>query len=433
MFCPSCGAPCDPASSPRFCRQCGAPLTISAARPPEAVPVSADETRYDAGQREENPPAPAKKSRLWLVFAIAAVLIAVVAVGVLIVSVVTKKNDAGISGAGSGTERSLAVDPMQLVGGVRELLDTSACDFDLLIDNGSVHVTGTMERAEDLMDSCVILRLPDADGKAAYAYLHEGRLMLTRGEDYLTGLNIKGVAELLERKGNSTLDTVLQFFSIETTDLTYEDCLVLLGAVREAIGTLQADLDEKERLNDLFAVIMESAIPLLKLRDAKETTEANKESAMNLLEAFVQNGISPEALHLSGYETDGMTTAELTLTPAVFFKEFTAFCRESADFAAICARLQTTPEEVLTPFSDEALQSTFGGNQAVLRVGMTDTTINTVSVDYGADQVFALTLSNQNAAAVDTETYAFIENMRSDPNVENNYIDDVFDFIKQLF
>ena len=431
MFCPKCGAPCDPASSPRFCNRCGAPLRISDAKQRDTLPLPADERVGETVPREEIPPAPAKKSRLWIVFAVAAALIAVVAATVLIISVVTRNNDAGISGSGAAESR--AVNPMQLISGVRQLLDTSACDFDLLADNGSVRMTGTMERAEDLLDSCVILRLPDADGKAAYAYLHEGRLMLTRGEDYITGLNIKGVAEMLESKGGSTLDTVLQFFSIETTDLTYEDCMVLVGAAQNAIKTLQADLDEKERLNDLFAIIMESAIPLLKLRDSKETIDAGKESAMNLLEAFVKNGISPEALHLSGSENGGVTSAELTLTPAVFFQELVAFCRESADFAAICSNLQTTPEAVLSPYTDEALQSTFGGNQAVLKIGMTGTTINTVSVDYGDDQVFALTLSNHNAAAVDTAAFEFIETMRTDPNVENNYIDDVFDFIKQLF
>lgn len=441
MYCPKCGAPRDPAASPRFCNQCGAPLAFSDARQGETVTAPPDETPDSTGQppagkkepQKENRAVPAKKSRQWMFFAAAALLIAVIAAVVLIVSIAVQKKDTGRSGAGNGTEQSRAINPMQLISGIRQLLETNSCDFDLLADNGSVHVTGTVSRAEDLMDSCAILRLPDADGKEAYAYLHEGRLMMVRGDDYITGLNIKGMAELLESKGGSTLDTVLQFFRIETTDLTYEDCVVLFGAMREAIQTLQADLDEKERLNDLFSIVMETAIPLLKLRDAKEITEANKASAMNLLEAFVQNGISPEALSLSGSESGGQTAAELTLTPAVFFREFVAFCKESADFASICENLQTTPEEVLAPYTDEALQNTFGDNQAVLTIVLSDTTITAISADYGENQVFTITLSNHNVAAVDTEKYEFIETMRTDPNVENNYIDNVFDFIKQLF
>ena len=460
MICPNCGANCSPETSPRFCNQCGArlappapPLPDTAAgqapvyTPPanEAMAENARQTRFAGDAPRAASSVPAQPSRkkdavrsgkkgLQMVFIIGAVILALAAAVILTISVVSGNKGTTPSADGSADgSQSKAVNPMQLVNGVRSLLDTTACDFDLVTDNGTVHVTGTVQRAEDLMDSCAIVRLPDADGKASYAYLHEGRLMLAKGTDYITGLNIKGVAQLLESKGGSTLDAVMSFFRIETTDLTYEDCEVLFGAATEAVKALKADVDEKERLNNLFSIAMESAIPLLKLRDAKETAEANKEAAVRLLEAYIKNGVSAEALQITGAEENGRTVAVLTLTPAVFFREFTAFLSESEDFASICANLSATPADVLAPYTDEAIDSAFGSNQAVLRIGMDDTVITSLSLDYGENQVFTLTLSGHNTAAVDAASYEYIEDMRSDPNVENNYIDDVFDFLKQVF
>ena len=459
MICPNCGAACSPASSPRFCNQCGArlappapPQQNTAEKAPGNAPLSTGGVSGNAGQNRfaENAPyaaasapvaptkkttaAPAGKKGLRMVFIICAAALALAAAAILIVSIVSKNKGATPPADGEANNRvSRAVNPMQLVNGVRSLLDTASCDFDLLTDNGTVRVTGTVQRAKDLMDSCAIVRLPDADGKEAYAYLHEGRLMLVKGRDYITGLNIKGVAQMLENKGGSTLDAVMNFFKIETTDLTYEDCEVLFGAAVEAVKALKADTDEKERLNNLFSIAMEAAIPLLKLRDAKEVADANKEAAVRLLEAYIKNGVSAEALRLTGAEENGKTVAVLTLTPAVFFKEFVAFLAESEDFAAICANLSATPADVLAPYTDEAISNAFGSNQAVLKIGMDDTTITSLSLDYGGNQVFALTLSNHNAAAVDTVAFEYIEDMRSDPNVENNYIDNVLDFLKQMF
>ena len=477
MYCSKCGAAC--AEGTLFCGACGNPLSgppgepqpqrgqsgsargTGAAQSPAffVPPVKQDPPAQPNAQQppvswtppvvtdapQEQAPQPpadtapendggtaAKKRKVSPVVPIMVVLLLVLGIAGALIAMMSNSEFSDGWFTRANAKKSEPVSVLDAV--EKTVFNTDSCDFRCDLEGGDA--AGTVEWGEDVLHSRIAIEVNDQ-----VIYLNEGRLIIAEGNT-VSGIDLNDLFDVLDSSADVVISGLNLYEKLGLTDFYDPDWMSSLREASTELKQLPERLVEEERLNqdyltELFNKLIDGFVssrigeedPTREDGAADGTgTQPDFQWLIDMVTDFLMNCMSESAVRVQQEGSGKNATYHFHINVSVLTDEVIDYFGKTELVSSVCRLFGVTVNDLIRALElDDILadfKAMFSG-PIDLTAEISKGLLAGCKVTAQGETLADLRITGYNSAKVNTEDYAYVEAMLSDPTVENRFISNV--------